>query len=121
MFSNWNWLLNIAAFFAGLNSKQVKQIKQAMPTTADLIDLVTKSQPLIEQVVPLVNAMTPLVEQLLPLVQQATPMVEQASEELKIIGPALEDVLDVIIKHTQQGKTQQQTITEIHQALQRIT
>ncbi len=108
-----SFLVNMAAHIAGLSDKQLSTIEAAMPATRKLIAVIIKAQPLIEKVAPIVDEMS-------PLIAEGMPLVKQAAEEIQVVGPALEIILDAIEKQTASGQSRDEAIASIHQTLSRI-
>src|ERR1700692_2752047 len=96
-----NWLIELAAHFAGLSDAQLKQIEAALPTTRKLIDLLIAAQ---------------------PLLMQAQPMLDEASAELKQISPALNTVLNLIAKNVSDKGTDLPTeVTALQASVNRLS
>src|SRR6202051_4375959 len=74
---------------SGLSEAQLRQIETALPRTRELIDLLNRAKPIIEQAH--------------SLYIEAEPLIDQAMKEWQTVGPAAQILIDVISHHLDKG------------------
>ena len=84
-----HWLIELIGHASGLSEAQLRQIEKALPRTRELIDLLNRSQPVIEQA--------------RSLYIEAEPLINQAMKEWQAVGPAAQILIDVISHHVDKG------------------
>ena len=84
-----HWLIELIGHASGLSEAQLRQIEKALPRTRELIDLLNRSQPVIEQA--------------RSLYIEAEPLINQAMKEWQTVGPAAQILIDVISHHVDKG------------------
>ena len=86
-----HWLIELVGHASGLSEAQLGQIEKALPRTRELIDLLNKAQPIIEQAQ--------------SLYIEAEPLIDEAMKEWQTIGPAAQILIDVISHHVDKGSS----------------
>src|SRR3984885_14899364 len=74
---------------SGLSEAQLRQIETALPRTKELIDLLNKAQPIIEQAY--------------SLYIEAEPLIDQAMKESQTVGPAAQILINLTSPHVSKG------------------
>src|ERR1700761_6494067 len=82
-------LIGLVGHVSGLSDAQLGQIEKSLPATKDLIDLLVKAQPIIEQAQ--------------KLYVEAEPLIDEAMKELQTVGPAAQILVDAIGHHLNHG------------------
>jgi uncharacterized protein YbjT (DUF2867 family) len=88
---------------SGLSEAQLRQIEKALPRTKELIDLLNKAQPIIEQVH--------------SLYIEAELLIDQAMKEWQTVGPAAQILIDVISHHVDKSSSPAEAVEPIRAAL----
>src|ERR1700719_825468 len=88
---------------SGLSEAQLRQIETALPRTRELIDLLNRAQPIIEQAH--------------SLYIEAEPLIDQAMKEWQTIGPAAQILIDVISHHVGKGGSPAEAAEALRAAL----
>ena len=86
-----HWLIELVGHVSGLSDTQLKQIEKSLPATKELIDLLNRAQPIIEQAQ--------------SLYAEAKPLIDQAKQELQAVGPAAQILLEVMSHHVNRGSS----------------
>ena len=98
-----HWLIDLVGHVSGLSEAQLGQIEQALPRTKALIDLLNKTQPIIEQAH--------------SLYIEAEPLIDQAMKEWQTVGPAAQILIDVISHHVGKGSSPAEAAEAMRAAL----
>ena len=88
---------------SGLSEAQLRQIEIALPRTKELIDLLNKAQPIIEQAH--------------SLYIEAEPLIDQAMREWQTVGPAAQILIDLISHHVSKGASRAEAAEALRAAL----
>src|ERR1700722_14004462 len=88
---------------SGLSEAQLRQIETALPRTKELIDLLNKAQPIIEQAH--------------SLYIEAEPLIDQAMKEWQTVGPAAQILIDLISHHVSKGASPAEAAEALRAAL----
>ena len=88
---------------SGLSEAQLRQIEIALPRTKELIDLLNKAQPIIEQAH--------------SLYIEAEPLIDQAMKEWQTVGPAAQILIDLISHHVSKGASPAEAAEALRAAL----
>jgi uncharacterized protein YbjT (DUF2867 family) len=88
---------------SGLSEAQLRQIETALPRTKELIDLLTRAQPIIEQAH--------------SLYIEAEPLIDQAMKEWQTVGPAAQILIDLISHHVSKGASPAEAAEALRAAL----
>lgn len=86
---------------------QVKTIDASIPATSKLIQVGKQ--------------LAPLVQQAIPIVTKAEPLLKEAADELQIIWPAIEIVLNEFAKHKASGAPSITAAANVHRSLKNWT
>jgi uncharacterized protein YbjT (DUF2867 family) len=86
-----HWLIDLIGHASGLSDAQLRQMEKALPASKALIDLLNRSQPMIEQAQ--------------KLYAEAEPLIHEAMKELQAVGPAAQILIDVIGHHVNKGSS----------------
>jgi uncharacterized protein YbjT (DUF2867 family) len=86
-----NWLIELVGHISGFSEAQLKQIEKSLPATRELVDLLDRARPLIEQAH--------------KLYAEAEPLIDQAKKEWQTVGPAAQILIDVISHHVNRGSS----------------
>jgi uncharacterized protein YbjT (DUF2867 family) len=86
-----HWLIDLIGHASGLSDAQLRQMEKALPASKALIDLLNRSQPIIEQAQ--------------KLYAEAEPLIHEAMKELQAVGPAAQILIDVIGHHVNKGSS----------------
>jgi hypothetical protein len=98
-----HWLIELVGHVPGLSEAQLKQIEKSLPATKELVDLLARARPIIEQAQTLYAA--------------AEPLIEQAKKEWQTVGPAAQILIDVMSHHVNQGSSPAQAAETVRAAL----
>ena len=98
-----HWLIELVGHASGLSEVQLGQIEKTLPRTRELIDLLNKAQPIIEQAQ--------------SLYIEAEPLIDEAMKEWQTIGPAAQILIDVISHHVDKGSSPAEAAEAMRAAL----
>src|SRR5271169_4651453 len=98
-----HWLIELVGHASGLSETQLRQIEKALPRTRELIDLLNKAQPIIEQAQ--------------SLYIEAEPLIDEAMKEWQTIGPAAQILIDLIGHHISKGSSPAEAAEAVRTAL----
>jgi uncharacterized protein YbjT (DUF2867 family) len=98
-----HWLIELIGHASGLSEAQLGQIEKALPRTRELIDLLNKAQPIIEQAQ--------------SLYIEAEPLIDEAMKEWQTIGPAAQILIDVVSHHVDKGSSPAEAAEAMRAAL----
>src|ERR1700674_4599836 len=88
---------------SGLSEAQLRQIETALPRTKELIDLLNKAQPIIEQAH--------------SLYIEADALIDQAMKAWQTAGHALQILIDLISHHVDKGSSPAEAAEAMRAAL----
>src|SRR5262249_6085423 len=98
-----HWLIDLIGHVSGLSDAQLRQIEKSLPATKELIDLLNRAQPIIEQAQ--------------SLYAEAQPLIDEAKKEWQTVGPAAQILIDVISHHVDQGRSPAEAAEAVATAL----
>jgi uncharacterized protein YbjT (DUF2867 family) len=98
-----HWLIELVGHLSGLSEAQLKQIEKSLPATKELVDLLNRARPIIEQAQ--------------NLYAEAEPLIDQAKKEWQTVGPAAQILLDVISHHIDRGSSRAEAAETVRAAL----
>src|SRR5271168_3068947 len=98
-----HWLVELIGHVSGLSDAQLRQIEKSLPATRELVDLLNRAQPIIEQAQ--------------RLYIEAEPLIEQAMKEWQAVGPAAQILIDVISHHVNKGGSPAEAAETLRTAL----
>ena len=98
-----HWLIDLIGHVSGLSGAQLRQIEKSLPATKALIDLLNRSQPIIEQAQ--------------NLYAEAEPLIDQAKKEWQTVGPTAQILIDVISHHVNKGSSPTEAAQAVRTAL----
>src|SRR5262252_6544645 len=98
-----HWLIDLIGHVSGLSDAQLRQIEKSLPATKELIDLLNRAQPIIEQAQ--------------SLYAEAEPLIDEAKKEWQTVGPAAQILIDVISHHIDQGRSPAEAAEAVRTAL----
>src|ERR1700730_6589742 len=98
-----HWLFDLVGHVSGLSEAQLRQIEAALPRTRELIDLLNRAQPIIEQAH--------------SLYIEAEPLIDQAMKEWQTVGPAAQILIDLISHHVSKGASPAEAAEALRAAL----
>ena len=105
-------LLLVVSMFAGLGF--ARPSAYAMDEGTE--EIVTVSEPVIEEVTPVVEEAAPVVEEAAPVVEEAAPVVEEAAPVVEEAAPVVEDAAPVVEEAAPAAEAQAETETEVEAA-----
>ena len=88
---------------SGLSEAQLRQIETALPRSKELIDLLNRAQPIIEQAY--------------SLYIEAEPLIDQTMKEWQTVGPAAQILIDLISHHVSKGASPAEAAEALRAAL----
>src|SRR6478672_2381148 len=98
-----HWVIDLIGHVSGLSDAQLRQIERSLPATKALIDLLNRTQPIIEQAQ--------------SLYAEAEPLIDQAKKEWQTVGPAAQILIDVISHHVDKGSSPADAAEAVRTAL----
>src|ERR1700726_574759 len=98
-----HWLIDLIGHLSGFSDAQFREIEKSLPATKALIDLLNRAQPIIEQAQ--------------SLYAEAEPLIDEAMKELQTVGPAAQNLLDVISHHVNKGSSPAEAAEAVRTAL----
>jgi uncharacterized protein YbjT (DUF2867 family) len=98
-----HWLIELIGHASGLSDAQLRQIEKSLPASKALIDLLGRSQPIIEQAQ--------------KLYVEAEPLIDEAMKEWQTVGPAAQILIDVIGHHVKKGSSPAEAAEAVRTAL----
>jgi hypothetical protein len=98
-----HWLIELVGHASGLSDAQLRQIEKSLPASKALIDLLIRSQPIIEQAQ--------------KLYAEAEPLINEAMKEWRTVGPVAQILIDVIGHHVNKGSSPAEAVEAVRTAL----
>src|SRR3984893_7443478 len=86
-----HWLVDLIGHVSGLSDAQLRQIEKSLPWTKALIDLLNRAEPIVEQAQ--------------SLYAEAKPLIDEAKQEWQTVGPAAQNLIEVISPHVNRGSS----------------
>jgi uncharacterized protein YbjT (DUF2867 family) len=99
-----HWLIELIGHVSGLSDAQLKQIEKSLPATKELVDLLNRARPIIEQAEKLYT--------------EAEPLIDEAKKEWETVGPAAQILIDVISHHVNRGNSPAEATETVRAALE---
>jgi uncharacterized protein YbjT (DUF2867 family) len=98
-----HWLIELVGHLSGFSDAQLKQIEKSLPATKELVDLLNRARPIIEQAH--------------RLYVEAEPLIDEAKKEWQTVGPAAQILIDVISHHVNRGRSPAEAAETVRAAL----
>src|SRR5262244_536088 len=96
-------VIDLIGHVSGLSEAQLEQIEKSLPASKALIDLLRRTQPIIEQAEALYS--------------EAQPLIDQAMKEWQAVGPAAQILIDAISHHLDKGGSPAEAAEAVRAAL----